>query len=384
MVSSAVATGARLADVLPSLIHELDVDAQSIPSGQQDAVQYSPLTAAVCVVVDGLGWSNLMQRKAHARFLMSQKRERIESVLPSTTGAALTTLLTGTLPGQHGLIGYRIRDERDGRMRCTLTDWTETDGERAWLRAPSIFVAAQERGLRPIAIGRSAHAQSGFTRAVLAGAEYCSANTIGERFKVASESLRSNRSRLIYLYVDELDRAGHLHGWQSRQWADQLEEFDSQLERFAKELPVGVGCVVTADHGMVDVPVHKHILMDELAGLLDGVAQIGGEPRLRYLYLEQPTQGNVERLRSLWQRTEGKRARIYTREDILAGGVFGPIDEAIAGRLGDIVVAATSAVAYYTSRSEDLQGRSMVGQHGSATEDETGIPLFRIGAARHS
>lgn len=383
MVSSGAQPGRRLAEVLPSLLNAVGVEGQfgsDLPGIQ---VELPRVDAVVIVVVDGLGWSNLMQRKAHARFMMSQHRERIETVRPSTTGAALTTLLTGTLPGEHGLIGYRIRDEATGSLRCTLTDWSGKAQDAGWMRAAPLMQAAATNQLRPVAIGRPAHAKSGLTGALLSGAEYISAPTISDRFDSAADAILRRGSKFVYLYIDELDRAGHVQGWQSNAWAEGLEEIDSQLQKFVAQMPQSVGVVLTADHGMVDVPHHRQILMDAEPGLLHGVAHIGGEPRLRYLYLQEPTPRNREILAHTWRATHQKNAQIYTREEAINAALFGPVDSVVGERIGDVIVAASSEVAFYTSAAADEQSRMMIGQHGSFTEDEVGVPLLTLGAFGH-
>lgn len=379
MVSSAAEPGRRLADVFPSLLNALDVEGQFGSESSSIHHSFNRVEAAVLVLVDGLGWSNLLQRKAHARYLMTQPRERIETVRPSTTGAALTSLLTGALPGEHGLIGYRIRDEASNTLRGTLTDWDDVTSDSGWLRAAPLMQAAATNNLNPVAIGRPAHANSGLTRALLKGARYRSAATIEDRFLAAAEEINSGGARLVYLYVDELDRAGHLHGWQNGAWADALEELDSQIAKLVSTLPSNAGCILTADHGMVDVPQHRHFLMDSEPGLLEGVQLIGGEPRLRYLYLESPSEHSRSNLAQMWRDSQAGMARVYTREEALNSGLFGHVDTVVAQRIGDLVIAATANVAYYTSAESDVQSRQMVGQHGSTSEDELGVPLIRLG-----
>ena len=72
---------------------------------------FAPARSAIVWVIDGLGAFNLGARAGHARFLSEArtKRDAARTVFPSTTAAALTSLLTGALPGEHGIVGYRAR-----------------------------------------------------------------------------------------------------------------------------------------------------------------------------------------------------------------------------------------------------------------------------------
>ncbi|MBK0418071.1 alkaline phosphatase family protein [Leucobacter sp. CSA1] len=396
MLPTPTDNGARLAAILPSGLAAvarglgsdpdelLDlafassagaVSAGAAPSAGAPAA-LPGLRSFVVVVADGLGQANLKARAGHARTLSSLPQKRIETVAPSTTGAALTTLTTGRLPGEHGLIGYRIMHPELGLV-TTLKDWGGIRRPREWQRAEPLFALAERAGARAVAFGRPAHASGGLTEAILRGAEYVGGQRIEDRFADASRILRGPDPVFAYLYVDELDRAAHEHGWESETWLRRLEQLDAALEGFLRGLPGDVGVVVTADHGIVDVGATQQIMMDARPELLDRVAEIGGEPRLRSLYLRPGTDARA--VAAAWEEAEGARAWVGTREDAIASGWFGPVHPEVAPRLGEVLVAARRQVAYYVG-SDDPKSLDMVGQHGGFTSEERGIPLLLAGA----
>jgi len=382
MLPTTTDNGARLAAILPTGLAAVARGTGAAPperiarAAEVAGERLPAIRSLVMVVVDGLGHANLGARAGHAPVLARLPRKRIETVAPSTTGAALTTLTTGELPGRHGLIGYRIRHPELGLV-TTLKDWGGIVDRRAWQRATPLFADARELGARPVAIGRPAHATGGLTEAILSGAEYHPGQRIEDRFAVASRLLRAGDPLVAYLYIDELDRAAHEEGWQSGTWADRLERLDAALADLLRTLPGGTGVVVTADHGIVDVAPHRQVLMDADPDLLTGVAQIGGEPRFRSLYLEEGA--DPAAVARTWAEAEGARAWVATRDEAIASGCFGPVDPDVAPRLGDVIVAARGRVAYYCS-DDDPQSLAMVGQHGSFSEDERGVPLSLAGA----
>ncbi|MEJ6490482.1 alkaline phosphatase family protein [Leucobacter sp. USCH14] len=374
MLPTTADNGARLAAILPSGIAAV---ARGTSTELPEALRYAdtePLPALrsfVMIVVDGLGSANLSARAGHAPSLARLPRKRIDTVAPSTTGAALTTLLTGRLPGEHGLIGYRIRHPELGLV-TTLRDWDGIEDRRSWQRAAPLFTHATSIGARAVAIGRPAHAVGGLTEAILTGAEYLGGQRIDDRFAIASRVVREPTPAIVYLYIDELDKAGHEHGWQSEQWVRRLEQFDAALDGFLRSLPGNVGVAITADHGMVDVAPHQQIMLEDRAELLEDVELIGGEPRLRSLYLRGGA--NAVSVAEAWQEAEGSRAWVGTRDAAIAGGIFGAVRAEVVERLGDVLIAARKQVAYYTS-AEDSRVLAMVGQHGSLTDEERGVPL---------
>lgn len=398
MLPTTTDNGARLAAILPTGIAALARGLGRDPSAAlqravgadrrtEDGDPFTvpealpAITGCVLVVVDGLGSANLHALKAHAPTLAGLTPRRIETVLPSTTGAALTTLATGRLPGEHGLIGYRIRHPQFG-LRNTLKEWQGIEDLRSWQRATPLWGLADEIGACAVAIGRPAHAVGGLTSAILSGAEYVGAQTIGERFAVASRLLRRGSAGdplLAYLYVDELDRAAHADGWQGHDWLRRLEALDAALADFLRTLPGGIGVVVTADHGMIDVPEHRRVLLDGHPAFADGgpIIDVGGEPRFRSLYLAE----GADRAAVVAELNEhlGKIAWVGTRDEAIHGNWFGPVAPEVADRLGDVLVVARGQVALTLSTDSDA-ARSMVGQHGGISAEERGVPLALGGA----
>ncbi|GGE88070.1 hypothetical protein GCM10011313_08400 [Mycetocola zhadangensis] len=305
------------------------------------------------------------------------------SVFPSTTAAALATFATGTLPGRHGLVGYRALDAENDRVVNQLSGWDELMVPETWQRERTVFETAGDDGIASFAIGQAKYASSGFTRAILRGARYVPANSLADRRAAAVRIAREHPGSLTYLYIPELDKASHQYGWESDQWLNALESVDAELHKLSLELPVRTGLLVTADHGSIDVPGSGHILFDTAPELIQGVRHVGGEPRCLHLYLEAgATAADREAVASVWNDSEGDRAWVATREDVIASGLLGDVAPDVVPRIGDVMVAARKRVVYYDSRPADQSARRMIGQHGSLTHDERSIPLIRLGAFR--
>lgn len=360
-----------LATVLPSLLAAL----QSNPN----ALSLPPVRHAVIILVDGFAASELKARIGHARTLGSAltRSSVIESGFPTTTAAAVTTLTTGVTPGIHGMVGYRIRDDA-GRMTNQLQGWDDVMQPETWQRASTVFERAEREGVASSAVLDGTYTNSGFTHAVLRGARPVAASSVTDRLNVAAQLAAEPGPGLTYVYVSELDHAGHHDGLSSAAWIQVLEEIDSAVRGFLTKIPSDVGVVITADHGMVDIPESSHVFYDT-AALLDGVDAVGGEPRFLHLYTAP---GSVpDQVAARWRNTEGERAWVATRDEAFRAGWFGSVvDEEVRHRVGDVLVGARKRVAYYDSRDPDRIGRNMIGQHGSLTPEEVRVPLLRFGA----
>ena len=356
-----------LADVLPNCLEAL--------AGRTGRLGLQPVTHAVVLVADGLGRTALEAHRGHARTLASRLDidPAISAAFPTTTASALATLTTGTAPGQHGMVGYRVLDLAHDRMVNQLTGLDDLD-PALWQRMPTLFETSAATGVRAVAIGAPRHRESGFTAAVLRGAHYYGASDVAERFARARHELATAGPTLVYLYVSELDVEAHARGLASARWVAALEALDAEIATLVAALGPRQGLLATADHGMVDVPAEAHIIVP--AELLAGVRHIGGEPRCLQLYLEPGA--DPDAVAGLWRDREGARAWVATREEAIAAGWFGEVDAVVLPRIGDVLVAARKDFAFYAD--PDDTARRMIGQHGSLTRDETDIPLLRFGA----
>ena len=364
----------RLADVLTSSLASL--------TGADNPLGLPPTNKAIVVLADGLGVSSLRARAGHARFLTGHlgKTDVVDGVFPATTAAGITSLTTGTAPGTHGLVGYKVLDAANDRVVNQLTGWDADMEPLAWQNQPTVFDRATEAGIPSFAVGPKRFNGSGFSQAALRGAAYVPAETMALRFQAVREIFDREPRALIYLYVPELDINAHAHGWESDRWLAQLESLDAETARFAAGLRQDEGLILTADHGVVDVPAAKQVLFDTVPELVAGVRHIGGDPRCLQLYTEPGVDGDA--LAETWRAVEGERAWIFTRAEAVAAGLFGSVRAEAMDRIGDVIVAARKLIAYYDSREPNQSARSMVGQHGSLTDEELRVPLIRVGAYR--
>lgn len=369
---------ASLAEVMPSAAALLGVP------GQRDGLGLTAVApasrAVVVVLVDGLGAALLEARRGHAPYLrdLAEHRPpgvpaRLTSAFPSTTAASLGTLGTGLPPGRHGLVGYDVLDPARDRVVNQL-QWPEDLDPRSWQPRPTVFEAAVAAGVAVVRVGPKAFDGSGLTAAALRGGRYAAAETLGARVDATARALRTSQRGLVYLYWGELDRTGHARGWESLEWTRQLEDLDRQLARLATACPAGTLVLVTADHGMVDVPVANRVDVASRPDLSAGVHRAGGEPRTVYLW---PEPGRLTEVADRWRTGLGDAVEVLTRADAVARGWFGAApDPAALARAGELVVLARGRLVVVDSRRHRPDVLALVGWHGSLTAAEVEVPLL--------
>jgi len=368
---------ANLADVFPSCLVALGAadDAWLRSTGLEARITLRPARSAIVVLVDGLGAGALAARAGHARWLAASKK-RLRSGFPTTTAAALSTLTTGRSPGTHGVVGYSGWNPDTGRVMNLLSGWDD-EVPADWFLARTLFTEAPALGVDPVVVGPARYRSSGMTANVLGGARYVPADSIPQRVDAALAETATGRS-LVYLYVPELDSIGHKHGWQSDRWTAALELLDGELARLEGRAAADVGIVVTADHGVLDVPDHANIALDPL--LLTDVVGVAGDPRCRQFTVAPGT--DLRSLVGQFRARYGKKAYVASRDEAIAAGWFGDVSDEVVPRIGDVVLVARGSWAFNDDRAlrDGESPKRMIGQHGAMTDEETMVPLRLAGA----
>ncbi|MDC5697829.1 alkaline phosphatase family protein [Intrasporangium calvum] len=358
--------------MLPSVADRLGVRRYS----GADVFDLPEVRRAVVVLVDGLGHDLLRERSGHAPFLRRHLPDahRVPCGFPTTTATSMGTFGTGLPPGAHGLVGMQVLDPQVDRLVNELS-WEDGPDPRRWQPHGTVFEAAENAGVEVTMVGPHYFEGSGLTTAALRGARFASARTLEDRVDAAVAAVRAAPRALVYLYWGEVDKVGHVHGSRSWQWGDEVESVDQALAALSRQVPDDTLIVVTADHGMVDVP-HEHRLdLAHEPDLMAGVRHLGGEPRCLQLYT---LEGAAPDLVQVWQERVGDRARVLLRDQLVDEGWFGPVEGRVAGRIGDVVVTMNESFAVVHSGLMRAEIVRLLGLHGSTSDAELAVPVIVV------
>ncbi|UFU04807.1 alkaline phosphatase family protein [Ruania halotolerans] len=370
----------RLGDVLLGAVGacgiDLGGDEQAEVADARSRLGLPDSRKACVVLVDGLGWYNLTDCSDRAPFLTGADRLRaLQATFPTTTATNVTYLGTGREGGRTRMLGYTVRGERGGLVN--LVSWNGGADPHEWQQIPTVFERLDRSGRLAVSVGPWRFADSGLTRAALRGGEYTPAQSLSERVDAALRELRDPQVDVVYLYWGDLDAIGHRNGWRCPEWAEALTILDQELARLARMLPPGTLMQVTADHGMVDVPVadRTDIAADER--LHRDVDLVGGEPRAVHLYCRP---GSAEEVATRWRDTLGDLTTVITRAELIDSGLIGPVSAGVRETVGDVVVIANGTHAVVDSRSQSESSLALVGMHGALTLAEVTVPLVTVQA----
>lgn len=367
----------RLPEVLPALSsaigHPVPTAMVSDPAAAQKDLGLPSAQSAVVALIDGLGYWNLTEREGHAPYLRSLLGDDtwIRTCYPTTTTAAMATFGTGTCPGLTGMLGYTQLNPETGKI-CQMIQWRGAEPPEKLQREPTVFEGLAKRHVRTDSVSLPQFKDSPMTIASLRGPRFLQRYTAADRLDLALEL--THQPGLTYFYLRNVDHAGHNHGWQSDQWARALEDVDDQLRFLHAKAAPGTLLVIVADHGMVYADPSCRIDVAADKRLFTGVRLLGGEPRAVMVYAEKDQ--NISELADRWRVALGERARVFTRDEALAKGIFGHVADRIRPMIGDLVVMANGLTTIVDSRFQSEGAMSMPGVHGSWTEMESRIPLL--------
>jgi predicted AlkP superfamily pyrophosphatase or phosphodiesterase len=350
--------GPCVTNVMPTLLEPPD-----------DLPGWFPSAAAaeqvVLLVLDGLGWEQLQERRDLARCMCSMEGADILTVAPSTTSTALTSISTGMPPGEHGVIGYRMSIE--GEVLNVLR-WSASGRDaRAAIPPEKIQPSEPFLGHRPAVVTRAEFRQSGFTQAHLEGVRFS-----GYRMPstLVAETLRLARAGepFVYAYYDGVDKVAHEYGLGDHYDAE-IVAVDRLVEYLIAGLPARAALVVISDHGQVDVGDNV-VRLDK--ALLPHLAHQSGEGRFRWLHARP---GRLADLYEVAVASHGDTGWVVTQEQMLDENWFGPVvTEAARIRLGDVALVAREPVAYLDP--DDTGPFELIARHGSVTSAEMRVPLL--------
>jgi len=358
--------GACLTSVIPELLGHLSGGGGAgLPEWMPGPV--AEASQIVLLVLDGLGSEQLASRRAEAPVLTSGSGGSITSVAPSTTACALTSLVTGRVPAEHGVVGYRVAHE--GELMNVLL-WT-VSGADARVRVPArefqpcpTFPGA---GAPVPVVTRHDYGTTGFTAAHLGQVDlhrwYTPAGLVtGVRRLVAAGA------PFVYAYYEGIDKVAHARGL-GEDYDDELRAVDRLVGDVLAAMAPGAVLVVTADHGQVQVGGSVEVIGEDL---MKEVTLLSGEGRFRWLHVRPGTEDAVA---AAAEEIFGDVAWVRTREQIIDEGWLGGVPSAvIASRLGDVALLPFAPTAFLDPA--DTGELRLSARHGSLTPDEMLIPLL--------
>ncbi|OAX88419.1 phosphodiesterase [Xanthomonas nasturtii] len=189
---------------------------------------------------------------------------------PSLTFPNHYTLVTGLRPDHHGIVHNSMRDPALGSF---------------WLSKPEAVGDARWWGGEPVWVGVEKAGQHAATwswpgsEAAIAGVrptrwrhyeEHTGMDARVDEVRGWLAASGAARNRLVTLYFEHVDEAGHDHGPQSREYADSVRAVDAAIGRLLDGMQRDgtrgrTNIIVVSDHGMAEVAPGHAISVEAMA-----------------------------------------------------------------------------------------------------------------------
>jgi hypothetical protein len=354
----------------------------------------------VVLLLDSLGWNILQPLLPELEPLMKEVTlfDRITSIFPSTTVAALTSLWTGYAPAQHGLVGLRLFFPEQavlGQMLRFSPNFAlfpdslidaGVDPER-FLHVPGFAEQLAEAGIPAYSFKGYSIIDSALSRMHDRGVtESYGVETFADLMVQIRSLLERTAGHPLYAYGywSSIDSLSHIRGYDHPSIVAELRGMVYQIRReLLDKLTLAARrdtllCIL-ADHGQVISSPADHVYLKshpELMRLL--LMRPAGEPRTAYFYARQGRQADL--LAYLNDHLNDTLAAIPSHL-ALEAGLLGPkpyAPEALL-RLGDLLVTMRHNHVLLTADEIDKAG-DMPGRHAGMTAAEMFVPwlVFRL------
>ncbi len=329
-------------------------------------------------LIDGFALDYL----AHTPHLKSDFATRLETVFPSTTASAITSVFTGLTPAQHGLLGWKTWLPTPERTLTVLpAEETDPDGHEVALDRPQL---GERLRLQPLfdrlprtstVISPAAIARSPYNQLMSGNARIISYKHLEALPALLGAHVRAhNGPQYTYVYWSDLDRLGHDTGPQSTAVRAHLKRIDAAYAQMCARLKgTDTLLLTTADHGMR--PVRDCLDLSTAAAARACLRHpLTGEPRAALAHVRP---GQHAAFEHAMQAAFGDRVQRVAMDQWLAGDGFGlgtPHSE-LRARAGDFLLLPDPDSYLVDPVGED-PGPRFLGAHGGLTAAECEIPLF--------
>ena len=331
-------------------------------------------------LIDGFALDYL----SHTPAMRADLFQQIETVFPSTTASAITSVFTGVSPAQHGLLGWRTYLPQPGRTLTVLpAREADRNGNSAGLSTPELYSRIRPQLLverlprRATVISPAAIAHSPYNRLMSGSARVQGYQHLDELPALLGAHVRASAGapHYTYLYWSHLDHLGHEFGPGSPQVRAHLAEIDAVYARILRELDgTGALFLTSTDHGMR--AVSQRLDIRAAPGVSACLRHpLTGEPRAALAHVKP---GRHRQFRNAIQAAYGATVELVGMDEWLSGRAFGsgmPHPE-LQARAGDYLLFP-DADSYLVDSAGDDTGPVFRGAHGGLTREERETPLFR-------
>jgi predicted AlkP superfamily pyrophosphatase or phosphodiesterase len=380
-----------LVSVTASLLRYFGVrsDNGSLPA-LDTALAMTPKRVAI-LLFDGLGVAQLERYLPQDSFLRANMADRVSSVFPSTTVAAMNSYYSGLYPIQHGWLGWSLYFKEFGRAIDVFPRLDSVSKQKIPATYP-VWNMLSYPSVPDLIEGSSLHSyERGKNKVVTimppgigipgSSGETVSSVDLDHFFDSVERSLSCRLNAycksLTLAYWPDPDMTLHKKGGKGAESEACVRDLDARCAALAERLDEDTLLVVSADHGHVDVD--SYVDIDLIPGLVEClVLPPFLETRAAMFYVKQERRNSFE---EIFRNRLSRSFALFTREEIFSRELFGFADAVHPAHpktddfIGDYLIVAigNQGLKYYEPDHD--HSRDFASHHAGLTMEEMLIPL---------
>lgn len=341
---------------------ELDVYHNTLSDIDKILEEYKPKNVVV-ILFDGMGSRLIKKILGENSFLYRNMLKEISSVVPATTTASTTSMLTGLTPVEHGWLAWDLYFKKEDKIVTMFTNKIkDTD-----IDADSVSLARKYFPYKDIC--ELINEDGKHYAKLIASFNENKYEDIDDMISKIKSSLNIKDKNYIYVYNPEPDTTMHITGTDSKETRDYFELINKKVEELYNTISDDTLLIVVADHGHINCDTV--ILEDykDIFNTLDGSTSFEG--RLCSFKIKD---GREEEFVYLFNKYFSNYFVLMTKEELINSKLLGDGTEHKYFRdsLGDYFALAYSNK-YFKYRNV---GHIHKSTHAGLTEDEMKIPLI--------
>ena len=311
----------------------------------------------------------------------------MNSVFPSTTAVALSSLYTATWPGEHGVTGHWMLGAGVSAPMTVLTfsrRGDRTDLRANGIEATEVFRAPGRLGMSPrvtLFLLPDRVLNGAFSEFGAGGAARAGYRSLADGVDALLDFVRATDGpTCTVLYSPRVDDAAHEHGPAHLEVVGAVRALDEELRRLSLGLGEAGRIVLTADHGHLPVVRGGARVMrwdDEVGRHLRTAPT--GDARVAYFHLDRDA--DAEAFAGAFRDRYGEQFLLLTPDEVIDAGLLGSaVSEVARGRLGDLVGISLGAdVLEFRPAGGKADPRlTLRSQHSGLTAAEMRVPFVLI------
>lgn len=230
-------------------------------------------STVILISIDGMGIDYAERFAAPTLSALAQRglvADALRPVFPSKTFPNHYSLVTGLHPQNHGVVDNTMYDAGFDAV-FSMGRREEVENPRWWGGEP-IWVSAEKQGL--VSATFFFPGSETAVQGVRPSYWFTYDGSIPNRERVDTvlnwlEMPVAERPRMITLYFSDVDTLGHQYGPNAPEVGVAMREVDDEIAYLLaglqqREMLDDVDLIITSDHGMAEVDLRRHVVIDEV------------------------------------------------------------------------------------------------------------------------